>query len=254
MSRMRNVITSSTSGTARTLTDHAAAFAEADARQAVALAVRAQDDLVAVFEELAAQLEQASRRLLLGAGDRAAGEEIAGLQVAAIRGVMRDELRDRPIHVAEVAAADPCAVQPDFYRDVERDVVFEMRQHRIFALRLHAIRLERVERDDPRRDRRRKVLREKRTERLVLPRLDVARQPVVDETEAEDVIERVPHRNRIAEGVAAADEDAQLQFVVEALRGTEDRRRIRIVARLSAGTFDRRAADDDRRRAAVIAD
>ena len=62
--------------------------------------------------------------------------------------------------------------------------------------------LECVERHDPRRDRRRKILREERTERLILPRLDVARRPVVDETQAEDVSLRLIERNRRAERVA----------------------------------------------------
>src|SRR5688572_33388454 len=103
------------------LADHdPAALAETDARQSVALAVRGHDHLVAVFEELARltvrelhglgaaprQLEQAAARFLRRAGDRAAGEEVARTEVAAVRGVMGDELGDGPVHVAEVAAAE----------------------------------------------------------------------------------------------------------------------------------------------------
>src|SRR6185503_11687527 len=84
-------------------------------------------------------------------------------------------------------------------------------------------RLEGVERDDPRRDRGREVLREKRAERLVLPRLDVARGPVVQEARAEEVVLCGSRRNRRAERVAGADEEAHLELVVQTPRRTKDR-------------------------------
>src|SRR5204863_3548371 len=100
----------------------------------------------------------------------------------------------------------------------------------------------------------REVLREERTEGLVLPSLDITCRPVIDEAEAEDVIERLVRGDRRAERVAASDECAELELVVEALRRAESRWRIRVVPRLSVRPFDRCAADDDRRSAAVIAD
>src|SRR5207248_4825676 len=93
--------------------------AEADP-QAFARAVGAHDDLVAVLEEgpllprrqrgalraAPRELEQAAARRLRLARDRAAGEQIAWTQVAAVRGVVRDDLAERPVHVAKVAAAE----------------------------------------------------------------------------------------------------------------------------------------------------
>ena len=48
----------------------------------------------------------------------------------------------------------------------------------------------------------REALAEERTERLVFPGLYVARRPVVDQADAEDVILRGLDRDRLAERVA----------------------------------------------------
>src|ERR1051325_8744550 len=106
---------------------------------------------------------------------------------------------------------------------------------------------------DPRRDGRGKALGQEWAERLVLPRLDVARGPVVDDAVAEDVCARVGDRDRYAEVVAWTDERADLHLVIEAARRRERRRRP-FADDLPARPPNRRAADDDRRRAAVIAD
>src|SRR4029079_10958480 len=92
--------------------DYGAALTEADPRCAVSLAMRAEDDGVAVIQEgagLAArqarglasafvQSHQTSERARLAARHRAAAEEITGLEIAAVRSVMRHELRDGPVH------------------------------------------------------------------------------------------------------------------------------------------------------------
>src|SRR5215831_11940580 len=105
---------------------HAAALAEADARVALALAVAAQDHLVAVLQEAAlfaarerqrlgsppGELDQAAAVLLLGARDRAARDQVARPQVAPVRAVVRDHLRERPVDVAQVAVAQPNGGQP----------------------------------------------------------------------------------------------------------------------------------------------
>src|SRR5690242_9814672 len=102
------------------LAHYTAAFAEPDAAQAGLLAPTAEDDLVAVFQEAAdfagGQLERlrAAPRdfkktaaiLLQRPGDGAAGDQVAGTNVAAVRGVVRHHLRERPIHRREVGAAD----------------------------------------------------------------------------------------------------------------------------------------------------
>ena len=168
------------------------------------------------------QLEQRAGLLGRGTGHRARAEQVAGLQVAAVDRVMRDELRDRPVRVTEIRRRQPIAgvaalahrfgLQPRLERDVDRASVavrgrVEIRQRRRIAGRMPeraAERRERIERDDPRRDRRREVLREERSERLVLPALDVARAPVVEQHEAEHVLLGVTDRHRLAERVPGA--------------------------------------------------
>src|SRR5690606_4843828 len=90
----------------------------------VALAVGGHGDLVAVEEEGAGlaggeldgpagpgggvpgELQEAAAGLGGGAGDGAGGEEVAGLEVAAVAGVVRDHLVHRPVHVAEAAPGE----------------------------------------------------------------------------------------------------------------------------------------------------
>src|SRR5712691_8398886 len=78
-----------------------------------------------------------------------------------------------------------------------------------------AERLQRLGRDDPRRHRRAEALAEERPERRRFPLLDVARRPVVDEAEAEDVLARRADRDRLALAVAGTDPHRQLQLVIE---------------------------------------
>jgi hypothetical protein len=80
------------------------ACAEADAGETAAAAVAAQDGLVAVFQKLAefaggqadgfraapGQFKQAAALLRQRSGDSAAGQQIAGLEVAAVAGVVRE--------------------------------------------------------------------------------------------------------------------------------------------------------------------
>ncbi len=119
----------------------------------------------------------------------------------------------------------------------------------------HAERLERGERDDPRRDRRGERLAEERAQRLVLPALDVARAPVVDEHEAEDVLGGRARRDRRPERVAGAGDEAELELDVEPLRRAERGRAAGLGGReLAARAAHRRARDHDRARPAVVAD
>ena len=119
-----------------------------------------------------------------------------------------------------------------------------------------AKRRQRLERDHPRRNRGREALRQERPERLVLPGLDVARRPVAQQHGAEHVLARVA-RSTIgcAERIAGADEEAELDLVVEAPARAE-----RGAAAASAAWSDRSVArmavseSTTGRSAAVIAD
>src|SRR5438067_10354819 len=108
--------------------DACATLAEADRRIAVAPAMRAEDDLVTVLEIGArfagmqgdralagmAQLVHAPPSLFALSGDCAAAEEIAGQQIAAAAGVMRNKLRDGPIQIQRVAARHPVRFEAFF--------------------------------------------------------------------------------------------------------------------------------------------
>uniref|UniRef100_A0A1I8AS93 Transcriptional regulator n=1 Tax=Steinernema glaseri TaxID=37863 RepID=A0A1I8AS93_9BILA len=124
--------------------DLAAALAKTDRRHAITLAARAQDDLVAVFEEpahlatgqfdrhLAAlgNLQQAAELARLGARQGARTEQVAWLQLAAVDTVVRNHLRHGPVHAQGVAQgqavrrqvllAHALGQQQHFQLDVER--------------------------------------------------------------------------------------------------------------------------------------
>src|SRR5688500_3246465 len=111
----------------------------------------------------------------------------------------------------------------------------------------NAIGLERLPRDDPGRDARRKILGQKRAQRLVLPRLDVARRPVINQANAEQVLFGVLYSHRIAELVSPADEESDLRLVVEHLRRAERRGGCTLRKRLTTGPRYVAAAEHDRR-------
>ena len=97
-----------------------ATFAKADAGVAFALAPAAEDDFVAVFEEFAlfavgelegfgaafSSLEQAAGRVRRGAGDGSGGEQVAGAEVAAVAGVVGEQLGEGPIQIAQIRSAE----------------------------------------------------------------------------------------------------------------------------------------------------
>src|SRR5687768_16361791 len=101
--------------------DDCAAFSEADARRALTLTPAAQDDFIAILEEAArlarrkldrlraspCQFHQRSSRVLRVSGHGSTGEEISRSQIAAAGRVMRNELSDRPVQVAETPATEP---------------------------------------------------------------------------------------------------------------------------------------------------
>src|SRR3982751_2121016 len=119
------------------------------------------------------------------------------------------------------------------------------------AERLAAKRLECFQRDDPWRHRSRKALGEEWAERLVFPCLQVARRPVVEQDDTEDVLFRVCNSYAFAERIPRPDDEAELHFVVETARRTERRRRLVGALALAVRPRDARAGHHERRCAAV---
>src|SRR3954468_11827029 len=81
-----------------------------------------EDDGVAVAQEARAALEQRALAAGRGAGDRAGGVDVAGPRARAVDGRVRELLREGPVHMAGVRAADRLAVQLDLQLDVQRVV------------------------------------------------------------------------------------------------------------------------------------
>src|SRR5215472_11762982 len=69
--------------------------------------------------------------------------------------------------------------------------------------------------DYPGRDGAAKALAEEGPQWLRLPLLDVARRPVVEETQPEEMLTGLRDRDRLAERVAWADPDGELELVIE---------------------------------------
>ena len=82
--------------------------------------------------------------------------------------------------------------------------------------------LQRHERGDPRRYRGRERLAQEWSERDVLPGLDVASGPVVEQDDAKDMRGKVAERDGPRELGADAHDESQLCLDIESLRGTED--------------------------------
>ena len=126
---------------------------------------------------------------------------------------------------------------------------------RVLAGQVDPGRVERLERGHPVRDRGRERLAEERAERDVLPGLDVARRPVVEPDDAEDVVgERVVRRPACRASDGGADHEAELGLDVEP--GARAERRAASAAPC-AGRCGRTTGvpdDDDGAGAAVVAD
>ena len=170
----------------------------------------AQDDLVAVLEErprravgepdrllaVPRQLDQRALAAALGPGDRARGDQIAGPGRRAVR---RSHAR-----AAAASSSTGRGVRPR-RRLLPLSSTSSSRSSAQSRLRARYASgggscagavdggvLEQRERRHPGGDRRRERLAEERPERLVLPRLEVPRAPVVDEHDAEDVVGNAP--------------------------------------------------------------
>src|SRR5262245_13181984 len=189
----------------------------------------------------ARRLEQTAEAASLRRGDRARPEQVSWLQVAATAGVVGDELRDGPIHVSRAAERHtvrrqtllPQTRRDEKYFQIELKhslpliaIIQKVRQRLWVGFRprslRHAERSKRLRSHYPGRDGRREILRQERTERLILPGLDVTGRPVVEKTEARHLLFGLGDRNRVAEGVARPD---KLELIVEPLARTEARPR-----------------------------
>ena len=157
---------------------------------------------------------------------------------------MRHELGHGPVEMARVADGQslrgksfrlqPGREQKHLELDVEgaRGLVRrvqEIGQGRRIARRprrlRHPKRRQRLGSDDPGRDGGQKALAEEGAERLVFPRLDVARRPIVQQAEARDVACRICDGNRYAQLVARSDPNSELELVVETAGRPEARHR-----------------------------
>jgi hypothetical protein len=100
--------------------DRPPALAETDAGKTLLFAESPQNDFVAVFEERAClfagetkrrcassrDFQQAALRTLMRPGDSSAGNQVSFHQIAAVAGVVREHLSERPIEIAKVAGAE----------------------------------------------------------------------------------------------------------------------------------------------------
>src|SRR5690606_17625539 len=91
-------------------------------------------------------------------------------------------------------------------------------------------------------------------ERDILPGLDVAGRPVVEEHGTEEVLLGVVGGDLAAHRRSGADDEPELRLDVEADRGPEDRRRVLGALALTLGPDDVGAGDHDRGGASVVAD
>ncbi len=187
--------------------------------------------------------------------------------------MVRHHLRHSPVHVAGTAEGNPLrrqafvthglSQQQHLQLDIQRTLllvllVVEIRQRLRVTLgprRLGTTEgLQRFGHHDPGRDAGGEALGQEWPQRLVLPGLQVARRPVVEQAEARHMAARLANRNRLAAGVAPADPDTQLQLVVEPLARTEARLAGTRRQGLAIGAPHRCAGHIDGRSATVIAD
>ena len=78
-----------------------------------------------------------------------------------------------------------------------------------------AKRRERLGSDHPGRDGAMEALCKKRPQRLIFPRLEIARRPVVEQAETRDMIRRLRDRDRRALWIALAYPNAEFEFIIE---------------------------------------
>src|SRR3984957_1142998 len=261
-------------------------LAEADAYRAGPLAPAAKYDGIAVLEKGAgfaaadlhrlaaarAQLEQRPGLRRRGSRLGSGSEQIAGAQIAAVDGVVRNELRGRPERMSKAGRGQPVgrllplAHGGTLYQDIEPNIEragvavphrVQIRQGRRGALgprERNAKRSQRLQRHDPWRNRRREILRQERPQRLLFPCLQIARRPVIEQTQAKDMRLGIRHRNRPPARIARTDEDAEFELVVQAIARPYRGRQGAGGKPLTMRPGESLARDTDGRTAAMVAD
>ena len=215
-----------------------AALAESDTWVARTFAGTTEDDLVAVGKKgarftsgkedglcaVASEFEKTAGGGFGWAGDGACCEDVADLQIAAVAGVMGDELGWCPIEVASVGFAEKkwvklvvahrfcCKKNFQFYiqtslllvgggLEVGKRFRIGDRPRRCWSMK----RFESGHGSNPGRYCGGEVFCEKGTEGLILPGLNVAGGPVVEETDAEEVMIGLGDGDGCAEQTGLAD-------------------------------------------------
>jgi hypothetical protein len=228
---------------------------------------------IAIGSRPRGEFEEAAPARFLRAGNGARAEEIADRKIAAVAGVMGDHLCDRPIRRRERRlgealwrdAGTPHRVgcHVSFERDVEATSLLirgvgEIRQRRGIAFRprerCDAKRRQGFPRHHPGRYRGGEIFSEERSERLIFPTLDVARRPVVQKAEAENMLRSLGDGDGVAERRRHADVEAELKLEIEIARRSVARHRFLRALALALRPLHRSSADADRRSAAVIGD
>src|SRR5665213_2275366 len=244
--------------------DDSAAFAEADSGVSFAFAVPPENHFVAILKKLSrlarrqrdrlraapGQFQKTAARVWRFTGNGSACQQIAGLQIAAVAGMVRNQLGRSPVQVTEPAAANsgfgrslfphPGRSKVHLKRDIEgpAPAVFrriEIGKRRRIALRARerggAERFQGFGCDNPWRNRGCETLPQKRAERLIFPCLYIARRPVVHEAETEDMRSRFVNGNGLPQCVSLSYVHAYFQFKVERSGGSEN-------GRVGVGHFD----------------
>src|SRR6185437_16833757 len=96
------------------------------------------------------------------------------------------------------------------------------------------------------------ALAQERPQRHILPRLDVARAPIIEKYHTKQMIGGGSDRDRLAQLVAWPHEDGHFQFKVKGSAGTKDRRRRPFWLTLAARPAHGRAARNNRTGASMI--
>mmetsp|Transcript_172132 Transcript_172132/g.418576 ORF Transcript_172132/g.418576 Transcript_172132/m.418576 type:complete len:297 (+) Transcript_172132:57-947(+) len=204
-----------------------------------------------------------ARRIDSVARDRAGPEQIAGAHVAPRHSVVHQLLAVVPVHVPPVRPREghrlrigsrPGRAQRHGQLEVVRAVVgvAQVRVRHGICLLPRARRTvegsQRGRRDDPGRDRRHDVFGRERAQRDVLPLLNVAGAPVVEQHKPEHVLVGLGDVDDVAQLVAGSHERAHLELKVEQLAGPERRPFLRVgpvLLQLTLWAHDRRARQDD---------
>jgi hypothetical protein len=221
---------------------------------AVEFAGASEDDLVAVGQEgadlaggerdglgsVAGEFEEAAGGGFGWAGDGSGSEDVAYLKVAAVAGVVGYELSGGPVEVLRVASAKHIWVELifshcfsyqkylKFYIEVSVGViasVMEVWEGLGIAVASScdgsAEGFESSQGGDPGGDGGGEAFGEEGSQRLVLPGLEIAGGPVVEQAYAEDVVSGFANGNGGSEGVGLTYVKSQLELVVEGSGGGE---------------------------------